>query len=632
MKRMVILFGALALAAAVGISAVHKTEDPVKAPALSASSDTSVIVRRVYEGPEDFFDVSPDGRYVPLIDYATGDLAVLDLLTRGKHRVTNKPDGGWATSDAYPEYAFFSPDGQQIAYAWYTEPGLWELRVVDADGTDSRLVASPRFDPANPHLSWYDEYEWWPALEGWSADGKHILARLFYRDRQEVTLLSVADGSQEVLYVSEDNLDAAALSPDGLYLAYEKEDDIFVRSVAGGNAVTVASGPSNDDLIGWTQHGNLLFLSDRDLTEGVWRVPMRSGEPAGEATLVAGDLWGMKPMGIAGNSLFYGITIQVPRLHVLRLDLAENRLLAPPAPVEPKMRESSGPAWSPDSRRLLYFIEDGSESRLVLRSIMSGEIQDVTPAALSPGGDIPRWSEDGRQLLVFGTERESGRRGYFMYTLATDEIQYLISVSEMIPREYRMSHGAISREGGAVFVVTSERPDGPAIFFRIDLATGDRNTLLTLPLRADRGLPIGSPYPSPDDRTLAFFQHTQPDTARLLRVMPADGGEPRTLLTVPEGDATGYAECGRGRWRVEWTSDGKHLLVFLPKKILQEGTVPSNPCMLYKVPVEGGEPIFIGATPKQLGPWALSPDGSRLAFETGEENGEIWILQGLEGR
>jgi len=50
------------------------------------------------------------------------------------------------------------------------------------------------------------------------------------------------------------------------------------------------------------------------------------------------------------------------------------------------------------------------------------------------------------------------------------------------------------------------------------------------------------------------------------------------------------------------------------------------------VPLEGGDPIFVGAIPKPGLPWALSPDDSRLAFSTGEDRGEIWILQGLDRR
>ena len=139
---------------------------------------------------------------------------------------------------------------------------------------------------------------------------------------------------------------------------------------------------------------------------------MRDGRPAGDATLVAGDLWGMKPMGVAGNSLFYGIQTQASRLHVLPLDLTRNRLLGTPTPVEPQMRQSRFPAWSPDGQKLIYLADDFSpERRLMLRSTTGGEATDVTPGSLTPGRDLIRWSEDGRRVLLLGEERGSERRG-----------------------------------------------------------------------------------------------------------------------------------------------------------------------------------------------------------------------------
>ena len=83
---------------------------------------------------------------------------------------------------------------------------------------------------------------------------------------------------------------------------------------------------------------------------------MRDGRPAGDATLVAGDLWGMEPIGVAGNSLFYGIQTQASRLHVVRLDLTRNRLSGTATPVEPQMRTSRFPAWSPDGLKLMYLV------------------------------------------------------------------------------------------------------------------------------------------------------------------------------------------------------------------------------------------------------------------------------------
>jgi len=159
MKRILILCAALALLAAAGVSSLQEAEDPGALLALVNPQDTSVIVRRVHEGPDlDFWGTcpSPDGRYVTQTDWDTGDLAVLDLLTGQKRRVSGKGDDGWANSFAYSEAACFSPDGQRIAYSWYTEPGLYELRIINADGTNSHLVARPGFDPTDPPPSYID--------------------------------------------------------------------------------------------------------------------------------------------------------------------------------------------------------------------------------------------------------------------------------------------------------------------------------------------------------------------------------------------------------------------------------------------------------------------------------------------
>jgi len=634
MKRILILCAALALLAAAGVSSLQEAEDPGALLALVNPQDTSVIVRRVHEGPDlDFWGTcpSPDGRYVTQTDWDTGDLAVLDLLTGQKRRVSGKGDDGWANSFAYSEAACFSPDGQRIAYSWYTEPGLYELRIINADGTNSHLVARPGFDPTDPPPSYIDEFEWYPDLHGWSPDGEHILATLYRgREEGEVTLISVADGSKEVLYLSE-GPQFAALSPDGRQLAFGDGEDVFVKPVSGGSPERVASGPSKDLLVGWTEDGNLLYFSDRDLTEGVWRVPMRDGRPAGDAALVAGDLWGMKPMGVAGNSLFYGIQTQAPRLHVVPLDLTRNRLSGTPTPVEPQMRASSFPAWSPDGLKLMYLVgADTPERRLMLRSTAGGETRDVTPGSLTPGRDLIRWSEDGRKVLISGEERESGRSGFFAYTLATGEVEYVFSPDEIAGMD--VGWEMFSRDWGTVYLAVRERDDGPAEVMRRDLATKDQRTLLARPGRLDGGQPIRRMFPSPDDRYLAFWELAEPDTARMLRVIFTAGGEPRTLLTVPSSDeAAGYPDCFDS-YIVSWTSDGRHLLSFLRDSVPEGEPFSPNLCELYKVPVDGGDPIFVGAIPKPSLPWALSPDDNRLAFSLGEYRGEIWIMEGLDRR
>jgi hypothetical protein len=299
------------------------------------------------------------------------------------------------------------------------------------------------------------------------------------------------------------------------------------------------------------------------------------------------------------------------------------------------MRVSSFPAWSPDGLNLLYWVGEEDEARLMLRSTAGGEARDVTPRTLNAIQTFIRWSEDGRKVLIPGREIESGRRAFFAYTLSTGEIEYVFSSDEIAGVDVPFKE--FSSDWGTVYLLT-EPSGGPIAVLRRDVATGDQRTLLGRPGLSDGGEPISRMWASPDDASLAFWEIDEPAKPSMLKVISTDGGEPRTLLTVPYADDagfhtdfTGFPQCSGIRLPL-WTSDGRHLLTILRDSVPKGEPFPPNPCKLYKVPVEGGDPIFVGAIPQHERVWALSPDDSRLAFETGEFRGEIWILQGLSRR
>lgn len=78
---------------------------------------TGLAVRRLLPGSA--VDVtgapSPDGRYLSISDPDSGDLAVLEIGTGQKRRLTNK--GSWSTAEA-AVMSRWSPDGKKIAYVW----------------------------------------------------------------------------------------------------------------------------------------------------------------------------------------------------------------------------------------------------------------------------------------------------------------------------------------------------------------------------------------------------------------------------------------------------------------------------------------------------------------------------------
>ncbi|MBN1221697.1 MAG: tetratricopeptide repeat protein, partial [Candidatus Aminicenantes bacterium] len=82
--------------------AKEKLSNLVRAAAVIENIDTELRVRRLLSGLEVMFDgwlgaVSPDGQYVSVVDWETGDLAIRNLITGEKTRLTNK--GSWDESN-----------------------------------------------------------------------------------------------------------------------------------------------------------------------------------------------------------------------------------------------------------------------------------------------------------------------------------------------------------------------------------------------------------------------------------------------------------------------------------------------------------------------------------------------------
>jgi tetratricopeptide (TPR) repeat protein len=73
--------------------------------ALSGGAKSNeMVMRRIWVGPDVDTEGAPssDGKYLPYVDWSTGDLAIRDLATGENHHITHK--GTWADNGEFAEY------------------------------------------------------------------------------------------------------------------------------------------------------------------------------------------------------------------------------------------------------------------------------------------------------------------------------------------------------------------------------------------------------------------------------------------------------------------------------------------------------------------------------------------------
>lgn len=550
----------------------------------------------VFGGP------SSDGR---LVTYnSDGDLAIRDLGTGTSRRITNHRQGDAARNRDYVVGSKLSPNGKRIAFAWNTEKGGYQLRLIDIDGSDEQVIYS------NPEVEWI-------APVGWTPDGTGIVVKTRTRARSgQIAWIHAADGTLRVLKTLPwTSLGRMALSPDARHVAYDAltsegspNRTIFVLASDGTQEERLTTGSAVDEVFGWMPDGKaVLFRTNRRGTRELWAIRVVDGKPVGSPGLIQPEMDGIyEPLGVTKNgSLFYVQVGVVGSTNVGSIDW-ETGSVSNIQSVSEGMIVDRGPDWSPDGGKLAFVAHRGSDLTkqfVAIRSADSEEIREIVPSEglLITNGGGYRWSPDGKTFLVAGNHPKHGHGAYGI-DLSTGDVRLIV------------------KRPDARVLIPDWTPDGKSVIYATEDRAGrsrsNRLFIRDLETGADREVPVGVPADaellrisfalSPDGRTLAVTP--MDPRGRTLSIVPVTGGVPRQLLEVGSGESL---------WITGWTPDGRRI-------VYQRGNIAARTSQVWSIPVEGGEP-----RPFEREGFRAHPDGRRIAYVDSRQEMELWAMENL---
>jgi len=549
-----------------------------------------------------------DGRFLTFTDWSTGDLAVHDLETGNDRRVTDK--GSW-DSPEFAEFSVPSPDGKQIAYAWYVGPDvLYDLRVANVDGSGAKVVLE-------------DEEVPWLQPVDWSPDGKSVFTFLTYESGDaQFAWVNVGTGETQPIGPRRDYLQVTFdLSPNKRWLAFTLEQekgararDIYLMELSSGEESLLMKHPADDRLVGWSPDGNhLVFVSDRTGEWGLWAVPVADGKTTGEPTLVKasmGQLWPngvLFPMGFTqSGALYYGITDRMTDIYVADLENG----VAEGAPTKLTRRfegKNSAPEWSFDGRYLAWVSKRDGAYTIVIRDTQTGEERDVDVSRKltrihGDGWGGIRWSADSRSVLVAGSANpQDSWMGLFAIDVETGDIEQ-VAAADSNPLRVPVW----SADGKTLFYTAMD------IIVSRNVETGEDTVLY-------KGN-VGNIALSPNGNEIAFTTDAYTGAQKhMLQVIPASGGNPRVVYQATD------SESFEPRTSLTWSPDGQYLV--FSTGLSPVGESEDTEVQLWRVPVAGGERESLGIRMPHIQKARIHPDGHQIVFQAGARKQEIWVIE-----
>jgi Tol biopolymer transport system component len=297
-----------------------------------------------------------------------------------------------AADDLYPAW---SPDGQQIAF-------------VRQSGTETSIFLVPALGGPERKLysgtsAFISLYEYGNALS-WSPDGKYLAfsGQLSPQEPNSIFLLSLESLEKRQLTtppVGSIGDSTPAFSPDGKVLAFvrgasSRDIEIYVMPADGGEPKRLTFDHRSGRSLAWTADGReIVFSSWFNGSLSLWKVRASGGTP--EQLAVGGQGASTLAVSRQGNRLAYSQEFR--DTNVWRIDIDRSSNMEGPTRLISSTRQDYGPQYSADGKRIAF-----SSGRSGTSEIWVCEADGLNPVQVTSfgGPDVgsPRWSPDGGQI------------------------------------------------------------------------------------------------------------------------------------------------------------------------------------------------------------------------------------------
>ncbi len=333
----------------------------------------------------------------------------------------------------------FSPDGNELAFAWYSGKDDHShifvkligagtpLQLTSGPGDDSNPVWSPdgryiafiRFAPqgngyylvaalGGPERKIADLYLSPERNEGngidWATDGKYLVAadRISPRAPQlSLVLIAVEDGQRKAIVTPAGPFVASPkISPNGETIAFVQGKgfvayDIYVVPIAGGEPKRLTNDNQQARGMAWTPDGKeIVFSSNRGGVPTLWKIASAGGSP--EPLAAFGEHADALSVSRHGDRLAY--VSKGDDWNIWRAPGPKSLgVRTPPVPLVSSTAYDGRAKYSPDGKRITFESDRGGTLEIwVCDSDGSNPVQLTSLGA--PDTGVPGWSPDGKWI------------------------------------------------------------------------------------------------------------------------------------------------------------------------------------------------------------------------------------------